>query len=317
MKKILKFIGVLLLISMIFISCDSKKYKNISEKDSINVFVVDIKKDTMEEVFSKVFKKFEKKNSIKINTIYSKDKKVLDEILNNEKIDLIISSRKNLVTLKEKGILKNLDFLVKENSIKDRFYDSFTLLGLKEESYYGIGVLPYTLEVIYNKGTITGVPDKKELKNKNITIPVILPEEVKLEELYKLMDIKDEKIKEILYVGRKEELISINNGEIPVAVISSYYAKDIDKSRVSIFDYSKIYNYPIFIDGIMMVPERGNINMEVFNLIKFALSDEVQEEFSKEGLIGANKKVNEMFKGKYEEVIVNHIKKGIIYNIKE
>ena len=317
MKRTLKITIFLILVFIFFISCGSKGEKEISERKNINVFVIDIKEDTMENIFTKIFKKFESKEGIKINTIYSKEKKVLETVLDNEKIDLIISSRKNLVDLKENGSLKNLDFIIKENQIKDRFYDSFTLLGLKDESYYGIGALPYTIEVVYNKDSIKGVPSKKELKDKNITIPVILPEEVKLEEIYKLMDIKDESLKKVFYTGRKEDLTSLNNGEIPIALVSSYYVKDIDKNRIEVFDYSSMYNYPIFIDGIMMVPEKEKINMEVFNFIKFSLSDEVQEELSKEGFIGANKKANENFKEKYEEIIVNHIKKGIIYNIHE
>lgn len=69
-------------------------------------------------------------------------------------IDIIMSSRKTMLQLSEKGVLSDLDDFYKEN-IEERYYKILGSYGLVGDKHYGMGFIPNSLNVFYNINSIS------------------------------------------------------------------------------------------------------------------------------------------------------------------
>ncbi|MBK1813585.1 extracellular solute-binding protein [Clostridium sp. YIM B02505] len=140
-----------------------------------------------------------------INTLIANYKKAhsqieikIENMTENEKIekvtvdkpdyDVLICERNMMISMARQGYLSDISSNVSNNKMIDKFYNIVSTYGRIDDKYYGIGVMPYSLNFIYNRqqaaGYIKGA-DEIDLmsllrmsKEKNIKIPVALPKEM-------------------------------------------------------------------------------------------------------------------------------------------
>ena len=105
-------------------------------------------------------------------------------------IDLIFTNRNTLIELSKKGVLNDLQSVYDKEAISDRFYKIMGSYGKVGDKYYGIGVVPYSIELLYNKANLEKLkisnPNNleqwlnvlKQINGKGIKTPVVLPDDV-------------------------------------------------------------------------------------------------------------------------------------------
>ncbi|MBK5243037.1 extracellular solute-binding protein [Clostridium sp.] len=153
--------------------------------------------DTTDEYSSKVIKflidDFKKNNAdveIKLNDVLGGKSNILETINIGTEIDLIFTNRNTIIELSEKGVLSDLESTYKKEAISERYYDIMSSYGRVGDKYYGIGVVPYSIELLYNKDYLEKLkilnPNNleqwlkvlKQINGKGIKTPVMLNDDM-------------------------------------------------------------------------------------------------------------------------------------------
>lgn len=140
-----------------------------------------------------------------INTLIANYKKAhsqieikIENMTENEKIekvtvdkpdyDVLICERNMMISMARQGYLSDISSNVSNNKMIDKFYSIVSTYGRIDDKYYGIGVMPYSLNFIYNRQQAAGyIKNSDEIdlmsllrmsKEKNIKIPIALPKEM-------------------------------------------------------------------------------------------------------------------------------------------
>ena len=169
----------------------------------------------------------------------------------------------DFIDYKNKNYLRDLSFLFKEKSIKEKFIDINNLYGIHEGKYYGLGLTPYSLSLLYNKEALKdlGIEIKEnnyieiltKLREKNIKIPTHIKSEYSKELLFSCL-IANDTINYDLYKTDKinklsEKINNIENGQKIFDVMHDLYNKNIlredmfledNKSAIKDFNEGKI-----------------------------------------------------------------------------
>ncbi|RXI48914.1 hypothetical protein DP130_05750 [Clostridium tetani] len=199
-KRIIIFISIILL--FLPVGCRTLEKKDLEEKENkLNIYL-DIKDKHSLELIKLAIDEYTKENSkVKINTINSigdSSKKDISE----KKMDLIFTNESNMIELQNEGLLKDVDIYLKKNKIYENFHKIIYSVGRHNDKYYGIGLVPYTVEFLYNKDKLKELKleepkdgDKlkkllKELNNKNISIPTVLTEDIDVNDVILSMAMK-------------------------------------------------------------------------------------------------------------------------------
>ncbi|BDR68107.1 extracellular solute-binding protein [Clostridium tetani] len=199
-KRIIIFISIILL--FLPVGCRTLEKKDLEEKENkLNIYL-DIKDKHSLELIKLAIDEYTKENSkVKINTINSigdSSKKDISE----KKMDLIFTNESNMIELQNEGLLKDVDIYLKKNKIHENFHKIIYSVGRHNDKYYGIGLVPYTVEFLYNKDKLKELKleepkdgDKlkkllKELNNKNISIPTVLTEDIDVNDVILSMAMK-------------------------------------------------------------------------------------------------------------------------------
>ncbi|BDR84834.1 extracellular solute-binding protein [Clostridium tetani] len=199
-KRIIIFISIILL--FLPVGCRTLEKKDLEEKENkLNIYL-DIKDKHSLELIKLAIDEYTKENSkVKINTINSigdSSKKDISE----KKMDLIFTNESNMIALQNEGLLKDVDIYLKKNKIDENFHKIIYSVGRHNDKYYGIGLVPYTVEFLYNKDKLKELKleepkdgDKlrkllKELNNKNISIPTVLTEDIDVNDVILSMAMK-------------------------------------------------------------------------------------------------------------------------------
>lgn len=195
MKKSLRFLkilcGVIIVLTMVFGLSACKSAKSDKQKE-LNIFL-----DTTDEYSSNVLKflidDFKKNNpdvEIKLNDVLGGKSDIMEKINLGTAIDVIFTNRNTLIELSKKGVLSDLQSSYDKEFISERFYDIMGSYGRVGDKYYGIGVVPYSVELLYNKANLERlkIPNPnnleeylsvlKQINEKGIKTPIVLPEDV-------------------------------------------------------------------------------------------------------------------------------------------
>ncbi|GKU25628.1 ABC transporter substrate-binding protein [Clostridium folliculivorans] len=140
-----------------------------------------------------------------INTLIANYKKAhsqieikIENMTENEKIekvtvdkpdyDVLICERNMMISMARQGYLSDISSNVSNNKMIDKFYSIVSTYGRIDDKYYGIGVMPYSLNFIYNRQQAAGyIKNSDEIdlmsllrmsKEKNVKIPIVLPKEM-------------------------------------------------------------------------------------------------------------------------------------------
>ena len=190
-KSIHNLYSVLIILIMVF-SLSSCKKEKIEEQKKFNIYM-----DTTDEYSSNVIKflidDFKKNNAdvdIKFNDVLGGKSNILDTINNGTEIDLIFTNRNTMIELSKKGVLSDLEDVYEQLTFKDRFYDIMSSYGRVGDIHYGLGVVPYSIELLYNKEYLQKLnisnPNNldqwlsvlKKVNGNGIKTPVVLTEDV-------------------------------------------------------------------------------------------------------------------------------------------
>lgn len=173
-------------------ACKSDKKEKSENKKSINIFM-----DTTDEHSSNVIKflidDFKKNNQdveIKLNDVLGDKSDILETINKGTEMDVIFTNRNTIIDLSKKGLLSDLKGAYDKNSIADRYYEIISSYGRVGDKYYGIGVVPYSIELLYNKEYLKKLkisnPNNfgqwlnvmQQTNSKGIKTPIVLTEDM-------------------------------------------------------------------------------------------------------------------------------------------
>lgn len=252
---------LVILISFLFIFIFSGCKKNSSNKSSsnkkLNIYV-DIKDEKTKEVFKIIIDEFEKENkNVELNIMNSMSKSKIDEdMAKSDNIDMVVINRNVMLELKEKGIISDVSSIYEKVNLNQKFYSAVCAYGKIGDKYFGIPVIPYSLEIIYNKESIKqfginkldNLNDTemlfKRMKEKNLKIPVILNEEltpslavagfvsnntINVGELEKYYDVGKEKYNNITYM---QNFFSELNNLVKASGIDDKFFEKKDTSAI-------------------------------------------------------------------------------------
>ena len=193
-KALKNICSVLIVLSMVFSlsACKSDKKEKSEKQKKLNIFL-----DTTDVYSSNVIKflidDFKKNNpdvEVKLNDVLGSKSDIMETINLGTEIDVIFTNRNTLIELSKKGVLSDLQSIYEKEVIGDRYYDVMGSYGRIGDKYYGIGVLPYSIELLYNKANLEKlkIPKPtnleewlnvlKQINGKGIKTPVVLTEDV-------------------------------------------------------------------------------------------------------------------------------------------
>lgn len=257
-----KIIPVLIFICFcsFLIGCRNKKNNDIKE---VNLYYNTQSVKSISYV-SDLIKRYEEKQGGKINIIPVNDVSEIEKHIDAKKDSfLVLLDGYDFIDYKNKNYLRNLSFLFKEKSIKEKFIDINNLYGIHEGKYYGLGLTPYSLSLLYNKDALKdlGIEIKEnnyieiltKLREKNIKIPTHIKSEYSKELLFSCL-IANDTINYDLYKTDKinklsEKINNIENGQKIFDVMHDLYNKNIlredmfledNKSAIKDFNEGKI-----------------------------------------------------------------------------
>lgn len=187
--KLQSVVALLLLTLTTFsnIACAAKS-KSSEEKQKINAYI-DVKDRSTLDIIRTLLDDYKKeKNNIEIvfNSPLGDNK--LEEDIVKGGIDLIVASRERMIELSKKGLLKEMGDFYSKNKINEKHYNILGAYGRIGDKYFGVGLMPSTIETIYNPEAfkklnittpenITGLMETlKKLNNAGIKVPVLMPE---------------------------------------------------------------------------------------------------------------------------------------------
>jgi raffinose/stachyose/melibiose transport system substrate-binding protein len=191
-KKILAIIIIILLCSSL-IACKSKSKSSTESKEkNLNVYV-DIKDKNSLNIIKYLTEEYKKENpeaKLKVNDILGGGNNIFADISKGTEADLVFTSRNTMMELAQKGLIGDMAQYYEKNKISDKFYKIISSYGRVGEKYYGIGMMPYTMEIFYNgealsKLGVTAPTNIKEmssvikkLASSNVRIPVVLTDDL-------------------------------------------------------------------------------------------------------------------------------------------
>jgi ABC-type glycerol-3-phosphate transport system substrate-binding protein len=275
------------LMCLSLIGCKKKTEGKEEEEKSFNVYV-DVKDKNSLSIIKYITEEYKKKNpksKLKINDVLGGGSNISEDISKGSEADIIFTSRGTMVELAQKGLLSDMAQHYEKNKIGEKNYNIISAYGRVGDKYYGIGMLPYTIEIFYNDNALTklgavsptNIKDMmgvaKKLVQENIRIPVIVTEDLninetisamlasnrvdltKLDEAYGSMT-KYKELKEIqgifdevnslvkssgisknsFEIGNESTLSSLINGTTPVVIATSYYYGKLKEAPVSIVE---------------------------------------------------------------------------------
>ncbi len=191
-KKVISML-MIILICINFAACRNKNKSSSEGKEkSLNVYV-DIKdKNSLNIIkfLTEEYKKDNPKTKLKINDVLGGGNNVFEDISKGTEADLVFTSRNTMIELAEKGLIGDMAQYYERNKIGDKFYKIISAYGRVGEKYYGIGMMPCTMEIFYNGEALKklgiAAPASikemssviKKLSSSNIRIPVVVTEDL-------------------------------------------------------------------------------------------------------------------------------------------
>ncbi|NMM63212.1 carbohydrate ABC transporter substrate-binding protein [Clostridium sp. P21] len=164
------------------------KSKDLEKEKQLNVYV-DLKDKESSSILKSAIEEYKKDNAkVKVSVNNVIGGKIEDDIAKNVNADVIVTSRSNMIKLSRKGLLSDIGNFYDENKFSDRYYTVVNAYGRFNDKYYGIGLIPYTMEVLYNEDSFKKlnlkVPSNmdelkiilKSLNDMSIRVPVIITE---------------------------------------------------------------------------------------------------------------------------------------------
>jgi raffinose/stachyose/melibiose transport system substrate-binding protein len=193
-KSLKNLCSVLMVLIMMFSlsACKSDKKEKSDKPKKLNIFL-----DTTDTYSSNVIKflidDFKKNNQdveVKLNDVLGNKSDIMETINLGTEIDVIFTNRNTLIELNKNGVLQELQTIYEKQGIRNRFYDIMVSYGRIGDKYYGIGVVPDSIELLYNKTYLEKlkIPNPnnleewlsvlKQINSKEIKTPVVITDDI-------------------------------------------------------------------------------------------------------------------------------------------
>ncbi|ENK1244677.1 ABC transporter substrate-binding protein [Clostridium sporogenes] len=231
-KKIICLILVLIC-PITFFSC---KKENRSSNKELNMYI-DIKDENSLNILKIIMEEYKKSNeNVKININNALGSNVQDELKKEKSPDLIVVSRNEMIKLSQKGLLDDMRTNYDKNNITRDYYNVFNSYGRFKDKYYGIPIMPYTIEILYNTEALDKLKIEepknindiknimKKLKDSSIKVPVMLPNDLDINLVMFSMisnNITNSMELENIYDKEKKEYQNMKNMQEPFNIINN------------------------------------------------------------------------------------------------
>ncbi|GIM30716.1 hypothetical protein CPJCM30710_33820 [Clostridium polyendosporum] len=255
MKYLFKACSLVIVLILFFSMISCSRDKKSPQKGSLNILIENNTTSDMEGVNSLIslYQKEHSSIDIKVKNINSFDK-IKKEIANKKEHDILICNRSVMIELAREGLIGDITNNLTTNKATEKFNNIVLSYGRIDNKYYGLGIIPYSIQFIYNKNEVgkyginTELEDvgdvgdvAKLLKDRNIKIPVVLPKEIDLSlalstivannvidemELEKNFDVGKLKYKQITSMQDVFKLLNIINKEYGMTKDTLYKADD-------------------------------------------------------------------------------------------
>ena len=193
-NKFFKNISIVFLILITVISLSSCKWVGDKSKDQkkLNIFI-DKTDDHSYKVIKFLVDDYKKNNpdvEIKLNDVLGDKNDVMDTINLGTEIDVMFTNRNDFIELSKKGVLSDMEGTYESNNINSRYFNIIGSYGRIGDKYYGIGVVPDSIELFYNKANLEKLkiagPSNieewlnvlKEINAKGVKTPAVLDEDI-------------------------------------------------------------------------------------------------------------------------------------------
>lgn len=245
-KKLLVFI--LCTIFLVNISgCSRSKASNDEKQFSI---YIDTKDKESQNILKFMIDEYKKDNpKVKITASNVIGDKIEDQISKSSDIDLLCVSRNDMIKIIQKGLLSDIGNFYDENKINDKYYTVVNAYGRFQDKYYGIPIMPYTMEILYNKNSFTSLKLKppnnvndvnevlKKLNQMSMRVPVVLSEDM-----------------------------DINTAVLSMIVNNNISMRKLEKSYDNVELYKNLSEMKSAFNSIQSLVKEGVINKNTFEL---------------------------------------------------
>ncbi len=167
----------------------------------------------------------------------------MEEELKKEKSpDLIFVSRNEMIKLSQKGLLNNMETSYEKNNITKDYYNVFNSYGRFKDKYYGLPIIPYTIEVLYNTDALKKLNIEepknindiknvmKQLKTSSTKVPVMLPNDLDINSIiFSIISNNTTNSMELenIYDKGKKEYQTLKNMQEPFNIINNMVKDNI------------------------------------------------------------------------------------------
>ncbi|EJO5348410.1 carbohydrate ABC transporter substrate-binding protein [Clostridium botulinum] len=230
-KKALCLI-LILICPITFVSC---KRENKSNNTELNVYI-DIKDQNSLSILKILMEEYEKSNeNVKININNALGNNIEEELKKEKSSDLIVVSRNEMIKLAQKGLLDNMETNYEKNNITKDYYNVFNSYGRFKDKYYGLPVIPYTIEILYNTSALDKLKIEepkdindmknimKKLKSESIKVPVMFTNDLDINSvMYSVIanNIVNSMELEDVYGKGKKQYANLRNMQEPFKIIN-------------------------------------------------------------------------------------------------
>ncbi|APF29029.1 bacterial extracellular solute-binding family protein [Clostridium sporogenes] len=231
-KKIICLILILIL-PITFVSC---KKENKTNNKELNMYI-DIKDENSLNILKIIMEEYKKSNEdVKININNALGSNVEEELKKEKSPDLIFVSRNEMIKLSQKGLLDNMETSYEKNNITKDYYNVFNSYGRFKDKYYGLPIIPYTIEVLYNTEALNKLKIEepknindiknvmKKLKTSSTKIPVMLTNDLDINSvMFSIIsnNITNSMELENIYNKEKKEYQNLKNMQEPFNIINN------------------------------------------------------------------------------------------------
>lgn len=204
---------------------------------------IDIKDENSLNILKIIMEEYKKSNEdVKININNALGSNVEEELKKEKSPDLIFVSRNEMIKLSQKGLLNNMETSYEKNNITKDYYNVFNSYGRFKDKYYGLPIIPYTIEVLYNTDVLKKLNIEepknindiknvmKQLKTSSTKVPVMLPNDLDINSIiFSIISNNTTNSMELenIYDKGKKEYQTLKNMQEPFNIINNMVKDNI------------------------------------------------------------------------------------------
>ncbi|HID0787935.1 TPA: ABC transporter substrate-binding protein, partial [Clostridium botulinum] len=208
----------------------------------LNMYI-DIKDENSLNILKIIMEEYKKSNEdVKININNALGSNVEEELKKEKSPDLIFVSRNEMIKLSQKGLLNNMETSYEKNNITKDYYNVFNSYGRFKDKYYGLPIIPYTIEVLYNTDALKKLNIEepknindiknvmKQLKTSSTKVPVMLPNDLDINSIiFSIISNNTTNSMELenIYDKGKKEYQTLKNMQEPFNIINNMVKDNI------------------------------------------------------------------------------------------